>query len=152
MPGPLPKPTQLKLLTGNPGNRPLPENEPQPAKGEPVMPKWLKGRAAAAWKELVPELARIGLLTIVDGHALAVYCEAWATYVEASEIVRTEGILIDSYRGGKAKNPAAQVMRDSADLMMKVGGQFGLSPATRARLQVPSDEGDEFDLNAFLSG
>jgi P27 family predicted phage terminase small subunit len=150
LPGPLPKPTHLKVLTGNPGNRPLPENEPEPAKGEPKMPSWLKGRARAAWKEMVPELARIGLLTIVDGHALAVYCEAWATYVEASEIVRAEGILIESYRGGKAKNPAAQIMRDSADLMMKVGGQYGLTPATRARLQVPDDGKDDFDLNALL--
>jgi P27 family predicted phage terminase small subunit len=139
-------------LTGNPGNRPLPENEPQPAKGEPVKPPWLKGRAAAAWKEIVPELARIGLLTVVDGHALAVYCEAWATYVQASEIVRTEGILIESYRGGKAKNPAAQIMRDSADLMMKVGGQFGLTPATRTRLQVPDDGTDGFDMESLLSG
>lgn len=152
MPGPLPKPTHLKVLTGNPGNRPLNENEPQPAKGEPTMPKWLKGRAAAAWKEIVPELARIGLLTVVDGHALAVYCEAWATYVQASEIVRSEGLLVESYRGGKAKNPAAQIMRDSADLMMKFGGQFGLSPATRARLQVPEDPGDGLDLNKLLSG
>jgi P27 family predicted phage terminase small subunit len=138
-------------LTGNPGNRPLPENEPRPAKGEPIKPDWLDGRAASAWDELVPELARIGLLTLVDGHALAVYCEAWATYVEASAIVRSEGILIDSYRGGKAKNPAAQIMRDSADLMMKVGGQYGLTPATRTRLQVPDDGTDGFDMESLLS-
>jgi P27 family predicted phage terminase small subunit len=116
------------------------------------MPSWLKGRARAAWKELVPELDRIGLLTVVDGHALAVYCEAWATYVEASEVVRQEGILVDSYRGGKAKNPAAQIMRDSADLMMKVGSQYGLTPATRTRLQVPGAGKDGFDMESLLSG
>lgn len=150
MPGPLPKPSHLKVLTGNPGNRPLNENEPQPAKGEPVMPDWLTGRAASAWRELVPELARIGLLTVVDGHALAVYCEAWATYVEASERVRREGVLVESYRGGMAKNPAAQIMRDSADLMLKVGSQFGLSPATRARLTIPDDGSDQDDIGAII--
>lgn len=152
MPGPLPKPSHLKVLNGNPGNRPLNEQEPRPAQGEPLKPSWLEGRAASAWDELVPELARIGLLTVVDGHALAVYCEAWATYVQASEVVRKEGVLIESYRGGMAKNPAAQIMRDSADLMMKVGGQFGLSPATRARLQVPDDGKDDFDIGAIISG
>jgi hypothetical protein len=43
-------------------------------------------------------------------------------------------------------------MRDSADLMMKVGGQFGLTPATRTRLQVPDDGADGFDMESLLSG
>ena len=36
-----PKPTALKVLEGNPGKRPLNENEPIPPKGSIKCPSWL---------------------------------------------------------------------------------------------------------------
>jgi hypothetical protein len=36
-----PKPTALKLMTGNPGRRPLPKDEPAPPKGDVLAPAWL---------------------------------------------------------------------------------------------------------------
>ena len=36
-----PKPTYLKVLEGNPGKRPLNENEPKPKPSAPKCPAWL---------------------------------------------------------------------------------------------------------------
>ena len=50
-PGVRPKPTVLKVLNGNPGKRPLNENEPQFSKKIPDCPKYIQddGIAYAEW-------------------------------------------------------------------------------------------------------
>ena len=52
MAGRKPKPTKLKLLAGNPGGRPLPENEPQPDPAIPDPPDWMEGEALAEWRRI----------------------------------------------------------------------------------------------------
>lgn len=138
-----PKPTHLKILTGNPGKRPLPTLEPQPVKASPDPPPDLTGEALAEWNRLAPELARLGLLTVIDRPFLVVLCEAWATYRLARDILARDGVLVKSARDGSwTKNPAAQIARDQADLMMRYGSRFGLSPSDRVRLAVaPDDDG-----------
>jgi P27 family predicted phage terminase small subunit len=150
MPGPLPKPTHLKILSGNPGKRPLPENEPQPTKGEPSPPDWLEGEAIEEWRRVVPELAALGLTALVDRAALVVYCQAWASYVSASRQLAEQGPTSTGRNGELVKHPAAQIARDSADLMNKYGQQFGFTPASRARLSLPEKD-DGLDIQALIS-
>ena len=45
-----PKPTNLKLIEGNPGKRPLPGNEPKPKPKAPSMPSDLDYQAKKTWK------------------------------------------------------------------------------------------------------
>ena len=52
MPGPPPKPTKLKLLAGNPGKRPLNENEPEPEAVAPSVPAHLDDEAGVTLKLL----------------------------------------------------------------------------------------------------
>ena len=40
-----PKPTNLKVLEGNPGQRPLNDNEPKPGKKAPTCAAWLEPEA-----------------------------------------------------------------------------------------------------------
>jgi hypothetical protein len=47
MPGPPPKPTHLKLVTGNPGRRPLNKREPKPKPGIPSVPAHLSPKPTA---------------------------------------------------------------------------------------------------------
>ena len=85
-----PIPTALKIRAGNPGKRPLPTDEPQPMPGRPRCPEWLDPAAKAKWRALVPELERLGLLTRLDGDALAAYCQAWAEVREATRTLRRD--------------------------------------------------------------
>ena len=57
MRGRRPKPTRLKMLTGNPGKRPLNGNEPRPAPAVPDCPAELGPLARTEWNRLVGELA-----------------------------------------------------------------------------------------------
>lgn len=127
------KPKALKILEGNPGGRPI-LAEPEPTRGAPLPPEDLSGEALAEWSRIVPELDAVGLLTVVDRAYLVVYCEAWQTYCDARVMMREYGPLVSGRDGNLVKNPAAQVMRDSADVMLKYGSRFGLSPSDRTKL------------------
>src|SRR5437764_15483626 len=82
MRGRRPKPTRLKMLTGNPGKRPLNGNEPRPAAAVPECPAELGTLARTEWNRLVGELAALRLLTNLDRAALAAYSGAYALWAE----------------------------------------------------------------------
>src|SRR5512146_3144589 len=92
--GPTPKPTALKILEGNPGHRPLNPDEPMPTAGEPPCPPWLADEAKAEWDRIVPELSRLNVLTVIDGAALAAYCQAFARWAEAEVKCREAGLVV----------------------------------------------------------
>ena len=71
MRGRRPKPTRLKVLTGNPGKRPLNTEEPMPEIAIPECPIELGPVAKREWDRLVGELASLRLLTNLDRAALA---------------------------------------------------------------------------------
>lgn len=149
--GPPPKPTALKMAQGNPGKRALNREEPAPrllgahelqpseALEEPLARK--------AWEQLAPELQRLGLLTVIDRHALAEYCLAYAERMAAQRDIDELGrILVHEKEDGTSyhyPNPAVK-QRDNAIRRMKDwGARFGLSPADRARIHVTPPEDDE---------
>lgn len=146
MRGRKPKPTRLKVLNGNPGQRPLNKAEPMPKRGRPVCPSWLDKAAKAKWRKLVPELDRLGLLTLVDGDALAAYCQAWAEFQWATQTLRKEGRVFATATGYLAPHPAVAQQRSAWAAIKAFAALFGLDPSSRSRLQVPggNTEVDEF--------
>lgn len=76
-----PKPSRMKVLTGNPGKRPLNKNEPRP---DPVIPDCPPEPAQREWARLVGELSSLNMITKLDRAALAAYCGAYAMWAEAT--------------------------------------------------------------------
>ena len=160
MRGRKPTPTNLKLLRGNPGKRPINANEPKPAPKAPGMPAWLSTEARNEWRRVVPELDKLGLLAKVDRGALAAYCETWATFVAATHLVHEHGIVymrkvdevtdmdgrVIEIHVAPAKNPALIVARDAAAQIRAFCSEFGLTPSARTRIDVP--EPDEAGMGA----
>jgi P27 family predicted phage terminase small subunit len=158
-----PKPTRLKILTGNPGKRPLNAEEPHPSAAIPVCPAWLDSDAVDKWDALAPELARLGLLTIIDGDALAVYCQAYAEFKHATETLRREGRFVKA--GGEMvvvdgklslacfqlqPHPAVAQQRSAWSAIKSFAALFGLDPSSRSRLHVGKGE-DLDEMAEFLS-
>ena len=99
------KPTALKLIAGNPGRRPLPENEPQPEPGA-EMPDWLTEEARVHWPQVAKQLEdNVGVLTRMDQVALAIYCEKSAQYKEAHDRVVKHGTIVKSPNGFPMQSP-----------------------------------------------
>lgn len=141
-----PKPTRVKAMNGNPGRRPLNEREPMPKRGRPPCPKWLSKEAKDKWRKLVPELDRLRLLTKVDGDALATYCQAWAEFRQATEVLEQEGRYTTNAAGTRVSHPAVIQQRTAWKFIKEFSALFGLDPSSRSRLSAPaSDEVDELD-------
>jgi len=142
-----PKPTHLKLVSGNPGKRRIEQNEPKPAVGVGAMPRgMLNADGQALWKELRPKLERLGLLTEVDGPAFALLCEWWGIARQAAREVRElESVWTVDGQGRERRHPALVVLKQATEQFCRLAGEFGLTPAMRARLKVPEPENsDEF--------
>ena len=157
-PGPAKKPTNLKLLEGNAGRRPLPANEPKPAllPGVPRCPAYMKGLARQEWYAMASELQALGLLTRVDHAALEGYCVNYEMFVEAdSEISRLQreykaalrarrknpksnkplpsnGMVVYTSNGNAIMEPMLSVRKQAAEMMHKFLAEFGMTPASRA--------------------
>lgn len=142
---PRPLPTHLKWLRGNPGHRPLhPEQEPQPEipPKVPDCPEFLVGYACDEWYRVAEELYRLKLLTRVDIHPLAAYCQAYATWRTAVETVNgmaerdptTRGLMIKGKTGAAIQNPLVLTARQAANDMVRYAAEFGFTPAARSRI------------------
>jgi P27 family predicted phage terminase small subunit len=136
MPGPRPKPTYLKLLAGNPGHRPLPENEPEPDGDLLDPPAYLNARAQAIWRDHIANAPK-GLLKKLDTNALERFCVAKERWENAYERVCEAGSIISvGQRGQFAHNPFLSVMNQQSQRMREASDELGFSPAARTRVQV----------------
>lgn len=148
--GPAPKPTRLKVLEGNPGKRALPKNEPRPELGAPDMPEWLPEDAKAEWHRVAPELSRLGLLAKIDGSSLAAYCEAYSRWKRAVEQYNKEGHTFITAAGYVAQHPAVGIANKAMAEMLKFGREFGLTPSSRGRMNLPGEQPEADPMEKLL--
>lgn len=151
------KPTAVKELQGNAGHRKLNADEPRPDLGVPEKPKGMPRAASREWDRIVPALLKLGVLTIVDGKALAAYCDAYAYWEQARKDMDSHGLVVEEpilnkegdEIGTKLKaNPAVSIYATMGKLMKSFLVEFGLTPASRSKLKIekpkPVDPMDEF--------
>ena len=164
--GPNKKPTALKVLEGNPGKRPLPQNEPKPAPvvKVPKPPSWMNSDGKRAWKRLAPELERLGLLTVADLETFAAACQAYGIWVECERFFKkkdpeTKKVYGRTYeytnKAGEANEvarPEVKIGQKALDQFKGLMSEFGLSPASRTRIEVKPPEEGQDPMEALLSG
>ena len=72
----------------------------------------------------------------VDRDVLAVYCSTLADYAAVTlEIERLDSPVIED-RYGRRIAPQVTAQRNYAELMLKLGGRLGLTPADRTGIRV----------------
>jgi P27 family predicted phage terminase small subunit len=146
-------PTRLKLLSGTARPSWL-KREPEPPPGPPEPPKWLDATARRHWGELVPVLESMRVLTTADGAALALVCSALAEHERAAAVVAERGAAYEAVtEAGSVMHrprPEVAIAADSWRRALRSLTEFGLSPSSRARLDVEPgtvarrDPADEF--------
>jgi len=145
--GPAPTPTEILAFRGS--NRVKGRAaEPKPKKKAPPCPRRLLKAAKVVWHRAVKELQAMGVLTVADAHPLERYCRLYVEEWELAEFVKQYGYsypLKDN--DGKVKcfqqfPQVAQMNRVRSELL-KIEMQFGLTPASRTRIQVEAAEKPE---------
>lgn len=150
--GPLPKPTALKLIAGNPGKRSLNlADGVNPRVEIPTPPKHLSPTARKEWRRITPILEELGLISGLDVAALTLYCESYARLVDlqmafnAKVSTRVHGgedhadaVLAVSTgttpSGYQQQSVLVQLINSHRDQVHRFLMHFGLSPAARARV------------------
>ena len=130
-------------------------SEPQPERGRPRCPNWLDAGAKAAWKHLVPQLDRMGVLTKLDRNALARYCQLWSRWLRAEEFLRDQGDthLVKDAAGqvkGVRAYPQVRIANQLAEQLLRLEAQFGMTPSARSRIEVPAITDETDDKRRYL--
>ena len=114
------KPTALKLLEGNRGHRPIPDDnpEPEPMKTFPKPPKWFDDIAREEWMERGRELFDTGVLTSIDLPVFEFYCYLYSQ---------------------TRQSPSNQKLQQLRLYM----GELGMTPASRNKIHVKKPNADD---------
>lgn len=113
MKGRKPTPTVLRLITGNPGRRPLPPADPLPA-GSVERPPKLNRAAGELWDGVI---ARCYWLTWADSTKAEMWC-----------------FLMAEYRKSPVKMIASRIAQ-----LRALGSELGLDQAARTRLGLSTE-------------
>lgn len=116
--GTRPRPTAMRVLTGNPSKRPLPAHEPAPdALEEAVPPEVVEDTARAEWIRTIVVAIRCGMVTSTDRALAIAHCRLWSRWV--AQMNRRDN-------GGAGKTLA---------LLIRVDIELGLTPTARTKVQ-----------------
>jgi P27 family predicted phage terminase small subunit len=136
MRGRKPVPTHLKVIRGNPGKRPLNENEPVPEGALVDPPEWMAESQKAGWNYAI-ENAPAGLLKKLDQSVLAAWVVAEDLHRRAAAMIEKFGILTKAPNTGlPIQSPYLPVVNKQAQIMLKAAEQLGFTPAARSRIQI----------------
>ena len=152
MAGRRPKPTHLKVVTGNPGKRKLNENEPQPVREIPSPPAHLTDWGKVAWGKLTVLLDGMGVLTVADVFALERLCDIYADILQLRITIADEGrtYTVQTEGGFLIKpNPAVAMLADADRRFKSYLVEFGLTPAARTKVKVNGGK-EEDPLQEFF--
>lgn len=146
-----PKPTHLKLVTGNPGRRALNETEPQPDPAVPLPPPHLCDEAKVEWGRVCEHLHRLKLLSEIDRASLAAYAQAYGRWVQAERALArmaesdqvTKGLLVKTRNGNAIQNPLVGTANKAMADMMRYAAEFGMTPSARSRISTDAQVKDD---------
>lgn len=153
------KPTQLKVLEGNPGKRPLPKDEFTPEPGCKSPPN-LNKVEQEQWDYYAPQLDNAGLLAKMDKGTLANFCRVQARIEEISDILNqpeTEMLIsyTESAPNGTEKpivklNPLVIEQRLLIAQVRTMAPDFGMTPRGRVGLSVGGNDKKKNKLEGLI--
>jgi P27 family predicted phage terminase small subunit len=147
-----PKPSAILRLEGSPKAAARERAEPKVPLGDPEPPDWLSDEARGFWESTLAMLRDVpGLMSRVDGIALASFAQALADYTHAKAKVAAEGITVEGSLGSKVLNPSVRAMELAWARVQKGVSQFGLSPSDRGKVIVGNGKGKASDGKGYFA-
>jgi P27 family predicted phage terminase small subunit len=148
-------PIELQLINGNKNRltkseieqRREAEKKIKPNSNKVKPPAWLNDVAKKEFKRIVKEMHDLEILTNVDVDALALYCDAYASYIECTRIIDEEGMMVEytnkAAETNKVPHPLLTKKKQLAEQMKALATEMGLTPASRAKLAMPKEQPKE---------
>ena len=156
--GPAKKPTQLKLIQGNPGRRKLNDDVKLETGNEVPKPlTHLDKTAKKEWKRLAPVVFKAGLLTDGDLAAFGAYCSAFSSWYHAEKNLQSTlsenggHLTFTTDKGYQQQIPEVGIANQARLNMVKIAREFGLTPSARAGIPAV-EQNEESSIMEFIKG
>jgi P27 family predicted phage terminase small subunit len=98
-----------------------------------LCPVELNSVARIEWKRVVTELAPLKLLKPLDLAMVALYCNAYAGWLDATAAIKEYGAVIKTSTGYPVQSPYVSLANQHAAVMLRCSAELGLSPASRIK-------------------
>lgn len=148
--GRTPSPTRLKIIRGNPGQRPLNDAEPRPPAADLTPPVGLDDSGLAIWEEMAPILHRMGVFTLADRHLLTRYCLLQEQFAHVVKHVREHGMTQLTQTGYSQLTAEGGLFKSLPAELLRIEQQFGMTPASRSAMKVSNANTEENPLASFI--
>ena len=140
--GPKPKPSHLKIISGNPGGHGAAINISKEPKSEPASlkpPSGMTKLERVIWNREAPKLFDAGLFTKLDTAMFLMLVRNMAIVEQCTASLHTKGIF---WKQGKQviPSPALSIKRNAEAMVYRIMGDFGLSPSSRSTLNTGAME------------
>ena len=148
------KPEALKKLHGTARKDRAVESSAT-ATGMPTRPMGLSPQATRVWKSLAPKLHDLGLLAEIDQSMFAVYCQAYADWLELTRILNKLGVAnwySETESGYRQVIPEVAVRDKAYQVMQRLETRFGLDPSSRSGIATDGRQKAANATEEFLFG
>ncbi len=151
--GPQPRPGKIHKLHGSfRQDRHGGELKIKPSLPDP--PEWLDAVALAEWNRLAPELYKLGVLTVLDTTLLAMYAVVYSRWIRAeAELLKdreSRPEVMTTPNGYQQQSAWLSISNNCVKQMQSLCAEFGLSPATRARIKLIESRPEQKSLLELL--
>lgn len=147
------KPVKLKILHGTdqPCRRKSDARTEDDLPLRVPPPEYLNPPGRKKWNELVRLLRKKGILEKTDLGSLEACCAAYDEMVECQLAIKEYGGIV-AYTEGKTSQqvPLLSARNKAMEVYKKFMSEFGLSPASRAKLGLDDKEPEESEFEKLL--
>ena len=156
MKGRKPKPREIQIAEGRHLKNPqrFKDEVPATSTDEPTKPEHLEGMASEAWDSIEKVMRTAGLWSATYQVTIELYCETYANYRMAVQIVKKHGQAFAWDEGGKLKtsrNPFSVELHKYKEETLKLLTELGLTPSSRSRIALQKDIDDKDDFLQLLA-
>ena len=148
------KPDALKKLHGTARKDRAVESSAT-ATGMPTRAIGLSSQAGRVWESLAPKLHGLGLLAEIDQSTFAVYCQAYADWLEVTRVLNKLGVAnwyTETESGYRQVIPEVAVRDKAYQVMQRLGMRFGLDPSSRIGIATDGRQKAANATEEFLFG
>jgi len=105
----------------------------------PKMPTGMSPQTKKVWRLLVKMLAQQGTIARVDAFALEQICDQWILRAQCKKALE-DGLTFAMENGYQQVKPEVALMQKIDRELRQMMVQFGMTPASRLRLQIGQQE------------
>jgi P27 family predicted phage terminase small subunit len=107
----------------------------------------LPEKAKELWRMLAPDLIATDRLRTEDLPAFEQMCMAYYFSIYSGALLVKEGITIldKAHKDTPRSHPASRVWRDAVGVLRQFACEFGVTPSSRSRLELPTGTDDPQD-------